>query len=147
MRIFIFLHIAIMFTAVAITIGPTLLLQRIGRTGDVPAIRRSFEQGVVGGTFRTTEMLGRVQDNIEVNMVNGNIRFMAGSSLEGTSVVNATGTEGGVRWNGNVEVMAGADGTNPLGGKLRIGGNNGATFFVNEVAAGEIGRASCRERV
>lgn len=42
MRIFIFLHIATMFTAVALTIGPTVLLQRIGRSGDVPAIRRSF---------------------------------------------------------------------------------------------------------
>lgn len=42
MRIFIFLHIATMFTAVAITIGPSLLLRRIGRSGDVPAIRRSF---------------------------------------------------------------------------------------------------------
>lgn len=42
MRIFIFLHIATMFTAVAMAIGPTLLLRRIGQSGDVPAIRRSF---------------------------------------------------------------------------------------------------------
>jgi hypothetical protein len=42
LRIFIFLHIATMFTAVAITIGPTLLLRRIGRSGEVPTIRRSF---------------------------------------------------------------------------------------------------------
>lgn len=42
MRIIVFLHVATMFTAVAVSIGPTLLLQRIGRTGDVPAIRRSF---------------------------------------------------------------------------------------------------------
>ncbi len=41
-RIFVFLHVAIMFTAVAVTIGPTLVLRRIGRSGDVPAIRRSF---------------------------------------------------------------------------------------------------------
>lgn len=42
MRIFTFLHIATMFSAVAGTIGPTLLLRRIGKSGDVPAIRRSF---------------------------------------------------------------------------------------------------------
>jgi hypothetical protein len=41
-RIFVFLHIAVMFAAVAGTIGPTLLLRRIGKSGDVPAIRRSF---------------------------------------------------------------------------------------------------------
>jgi hypothetical protein len=41
-RLFVFLHIAIMFSAVAGTIGPTVLLRRIGRSGDVPAIRRSF---------------------------------------------------------------------------------------------------------
>jgi hypothetical protein len=41
-RIFLFLHIATMFSAVAGTIGPTLLLRRIGGSGDVPAIRRSF---------------------------------------------------------------------------------------------------------
>ena len=42
MRIFVFLHIATMFSAVAVTIGTTLLLRRIGRSGDVPTIRRSF---------------------------------------------------------------------------------------------------------
>ena len=42
MRIFVFLHIATMFIAVTATIGPTLLLRRIGKSGDVPAIRRSF---------------------------------------------------------------------------------------------------------
>ena len=42
MRIFVFLHIATMFTAVALTIGPTIVLRRIGKSGDVPAIRRSF---------------------------------------------------------------------------------------------------------
>lgn len=42
MRIFVFLHIATMFTAVALTIGPTILLRRIGKSGDVPAIRRGF---------------------------------------------------------------------------------------------------------
>jgi hypothetical protein len=41
-RIFVFLHIATMFLAVAMTIGPSLLLRRIGRSGDVLAIRRSF---------------------------------------------------------------------------------------------------------
>jgi hypothetical protein len=41
-RIFVFLHIATMFTAVALTIGPTIVLRRIGKSGDVPAIRRSF---------------------------------------------------------------------------------------------------------
>ena len=42
MRVFVFLHIATMFTAVALTIGPTILLRRIGKSGDVPAIRRGF---------------------------------------------------------------------------------------------------------
>lgn len=42
MRIFVFLHIAVMFTAVAVTIGPSLLLRRIGKSSDVPAIRQSF---------------------------------------------------------------------------------------------------------
>lgn len=42
MRVFVFLHIATMFGAVAGTIGPTILLRRIGKSGDVPAIRRSF---------------------------------------------------------------------------------------------------------
>ena len=42
MRIFVFLHIATMFAAVTGTLGPTLLLRRIGKSGDVPAIRRSF---------------------------------------------------------------------------------------------------------
>jgi hypothetical protein len=40
--IFKFLHIATMFTAVAASIGPAYLLQRIGRSADVPAIRRTF---------------------------------------------------------------------------------------------------------
>jgi hypothetical protein len=31
-----------MFAAVAISIGPTVVLRRIGASGDVPAIRRSF---------------------------------------------------------------------------------------------------------
>ena len=42
MRIFVFLHVATMFGAVAISLGPTFVLRRIGRSGDVPAIRRSF---------------------------------------------------------------------------------------------------------
>jgi hypothetical protein len=41
-RVFVFLHIATMFTAVTLTIGPTVLLRRIGKSGDVSAIRRSF---------------------------------------------------------------------------------------------------------
>lgn len=41
-RIFIFLHIATVMTAVAFSIGPTFLLRRIADSGDVPAIRRSF---------------------------------------------------------------------------------------------------------
>jgi hypothetical protein len=41
-RLFVFLHIATMFTAVALTIGPTVVLRRIGKSGDVPAIRRAF---------------------------------------------------------------------------------------------------------
>ena len=40
--IFKFLHIATMFTAVAASIGPGYLLQRIGRSADVPTIRRTF---------------------------------------------------------------------------------------------------------
>ena len=42
MRIFVFLHVAIMFTAVAAALGPGYLLGRIGHSGDVPAIRRAF---------------------------------------------------------------------------------------------------------
>ena len=42
MRIFVFLHVAAMFTAVAVSLGPTFVLRRIGASGDVPAIRRSF---------------------------------------------------------------------------------------------------------
>lgn len=42
MRIFVFLHVATMFTAVAAAIGPGYLLHRIGRSADVPTIRRSF---------------------------------------------------------------------------------------------------------
>jgi hypothetical protein len=41
-RIFVFLHVVTMFAAVAISIGPTLVLRRIGQSGDVPAIRRAF---------------------------------------------------------------------------------------------------------
>ena len=42
MRLFVFLHVATMFTAVAVALGPGMLLERIGQSGDVPAIRRSF---------------------------------------------------------------------------------------------------------
>ena len=42
MRFFVVLHIATMFTAVAIALGPAYLLQRIGHSGDVPTIRASF---------------------------------------------------------------------------------------------------------
>jgi len=41
-RAFVFLHVATMFAAVAVTIGIPLLLRSIGRSGDVPAIRGSF---------------------------------------------------------------------------------------------------------
>jgi hypothetical protein len=41
-RVFVFLHVATMFTAVSIALGPSLLLERIGHSGDVPAIRRAF---------------------------------------------------------------------------------------------------------
>jgi hypothetical protein len=41
-RLFVFLHVATMFTAVAMALGPAYLLQRIGRQADVPTIRRSF---------------------------------------------------------------------------------------------------------
>ena len=46
MRIFVFLHVATMFAAVAISIGPTFVLRRIGASGDVPAIRRAFALSV-----------------------------------------------------------------------------------------------------
>jgi hypothetical protein len=42
MRIFVFLHVATMFTAVAAALGPGYLLERLGRSADVPAIRRAF---------------------------------------------------------------------------------------------------------
>ena len=42
MRVFVFLHVATMFTAVAMSIGVPTLLRRIGKSRDVPAIRRSF---------------------------------------------------------------------------------------------------------
>ena len=42
MRIFVFLHVATMFAAVAASVGPAYVLQRIGRSADVPTIRRSF---------------------------------------------------------------------------------------------------------
>jgi hypothetical protein len=40
--IFKFLHIATMFTAVAASIGPAYLLQRVGRKANVPTIRHIF---------------------------------------------------------------------------------------------------------
>ena len=42
MRIFVFLHVATMFAAVSVALGPGLLLERIGHSGDVRAIRRAF---------------------------------------------------------------------------------------------------------
>jgi len=42
LRLFIFLHVATMFTAVAASIGAGYLLQRIAHTRDVRAIRGSF---------------------------------------------------------------------------------------------------------
>jgi hypothetical protein len=44
-RIFIFLHVATMFTAVAVTLGAPFLLRRIAKSDDVPAIRRAFALG------------------------------------------------------------------------------------------------------
>jgi divalent metal cation (Fe/Co/Zn/Cd) transporter len=41
-RLFVFLHVLTMFTAVAMTIGVPTLLRSIAKSGDVPAIRRSF---------------------------------------------------------------------------------------------------------
>ena len=41
-RIFVFLHVATIFTAVAASLGPAYLLQRIARSADVPTIRRVF---------------------------------------------------------------------------------------------------------
>jgi hypothetical protein len=41
-RIFVFLHVAAMFTAVAASLGPAYLLQRIAHSADVPTIRRVF---------------------------------------------------------------------------------------------------------
>ena len=42
MRIFVFLHVATMFTAVAASLGPWFFLRQIGGSRDVPAIRRAF---------------------------------------------------------------------------------------------------------
>ena len=42
MRLFVFLHVAAVFVAVAFSLGPTYVLRAIGRSDDVPAIRRSF---------------------------------------------------------------------------------------------------------
>lgn len=42
MTILKFLHIAVMFTAVAVSLGPELLLRSIGRSGDVRAIRTGY---------------------------------------------------------------------------------------------------------
>jgi hypothetical protein len=41
-RIFVFLHVVTMFTAVAASLGPAYLLQRIARSAEVSTIRRSF---------------------------------------------------------------------------------------------------------
>lgn len=46
MRVFVFFHVATMFTAVAFALGPSYLLQRIARMADVPTIRHSFAIGV-----------------------------------------------------------------------------------------------------
>jgi len=40
-----FLHIGVMFAAVAISIGPEFLLRSIGRSGDVRAIRTGYSLG------------------------------------------------------------------------------------------------------
>src|SRR5438445_11351003 len=41
-RIFVFLHVATMFTAVAASLGPWFFLRQIGGSRDVPALRRAF---------------------------------------------------------------------------------------------------------
>jgi hypothetical protein len=41
-HIFVFLHIATVMAAVSLSLGPFLLLRRIGDSGDVPAMRRAF---------------------------------------------------------------------------------------------------------
>ena len=42
MSLFIFLHIITMFLAVAISVGPELVLHQVAQTGDVRAIRAAF---------------------------------------------------------------------------------------------------------
>lgn len=42
MKLFVFLHIATMFSAVAIALGPEWLMHRAARSGDVPTIRGVF---------------------------------------------------------------------------------------------------------
>jgi hypothetical protein len=39
-----FLHIGSMFLATALAVGPSVLLYRIARTGDLPGVRRTFAQ-------------------------------------------------------------------------------------------------------
>lgn len=65
MRIFIFLHIATVMTAVAFSIGPTFLLRRVADSGDVPTIRRIFAMAtplvrVIPAIFGVGALLGIV---------------------------------------------------------------------------------------
>lgn len=65
MRIFIFLHIATVMTAVAFSIGPTFLLRRVADSGDVPAMRRSFALAaplirIIPALFGVSALLGIV---------------------------------------------------------------------------------------
>ena len=65
MRIFIFLHIATVMTAVAFSIGPTFLLRRVADSGDVPAMRRSFAMAaplvrIIPAVFGLGALLGIV---------------------------------------------------------------------------------------
>ena len=65
MRIFIFLHVATMFSAVAASLGPAYVLGRIGRHADVPTIRRAFAlnqplAAAIGPLFTGGAILGIV---------------------------------------------------------------------------------------
>jgi hypothetical protein len=64
-RIFVFLHVATMFTAVAASVGPNFLLRRVAGSGDVPAIRKTFALGAplskaIGPLFTLGAALGIV---------------------------------------------------------------------------------------
>jgi hypothetical protein len=78
-RIFVFLHVATMFTAVAASIGPAYLLSRIAHTGDVPTIRRVFALAqplgnAIGPLFGLGALLGIV--SIFTNGLNPFLPFL-----------------------------------------------------------------------